>query len=169
MLFEPRTAFVVGLSVVVGLSIPIQAQNSSQEQEQPTTAEASAPVILLEFSASKVPDGDAITAFLDMAADPRVSRLEVSGLFGSIGTVDGTLVFQSPDAFSRWRENGMEPFFQPVGGMSAVDATLRGFRPALLAKSQPRKGRVRRSREFLLATETRAMIRRVTPTSMPSP
>ncbi|WP_370159307.1 hypothetical protein [Limimaricola soesokkakensis] len=70
-----------------------------------------------------------------MGREKQLSRLEVPDLGAEISRVEGALVFQEFEAFSLWREDKMESFFQPVGGVSDLKMSLRIFRPDLLAQS----------------------------------
>lgn len=86
-------------------------------------------------------EGDPVSATLEMAEEPRVSRLEVSDISSGAARVEGALVFEGLESFSLWRESELERFLQPIGGEAVSDTTLRIFRPELVAKgAQPNSG-----------------------------
>lgn len=93
-------------------------------------------VAVLEFTANDVNmERDVVSNVLDIAQEPSLSRLEISNLTAETSRVVGALVFDEIEAFSVWRKEKMESFFQPIGEMTELDTTLRIFRPELLAQS----------------------------------
>lgn len=132
MPFASKTVLTSGLALVMSSSSLWAQQDAAPSA--PTAA--SEVVIVLEFT---VPDvemaGDVVPDLLKMSQEKQLSRLEVSDLGAEIIGVEGALVFQEFEAFSLWREDRMESFFQPVGGMNDLEMSLRIFRPELLAQS----------------------------------
>ncbi|MEP0316306.1 hypothetical protein [Hyphomonas sp.] len=127
-----KTILAGGLALVVSASALSAQQDTAQDE--PTAA--SETVLVLEFSAMDVSlAGDAMPQLLEMGRETQLSRLEVPDLVADASRVEGALVFQDFETFSLWREDRMEGFFQPVGGMSDLNMSLRVFRPELLAQS----------------------------------
>jgi hypothetical protein len=130
-----RMAAAIALSMAA--SFPAMAQES--EPGRPASG-PDAPVVVFEFTATDVAaEGDLIASVLEMAAAPQVSRLVASDPSADAARVEGALVFDGLDAFSRWRETEMDAFLQPVGGMAGLETTVRVFRAGLLAKGYPRE------------------------------
>ncbi|SFP47660.1 hypothetical protein [Tranquillimonas alkanivorans] len=115
---------------------PLAAQDQAG---QDAPAPSSDTVVVFEFTATDVQaEGDLTARILGMAEAPQVARVVTSGPPSDGATrVEGALVFDGLDAFSTWRESEMEPFFQPVGGTSGLDTTLRIFRADLVAAGNP--------------------------------
>ncbi|WP_334061063.1 hypothetical protein [Limimaricola cinnabarinus] len=127
-----KTVLTGGLALVASASSLWAQQDATQNE--PTAAWET--VIVLEFSATEVKmAGDAVPNLLEMGKETQLSRLEVPDLGAEVSRVEGALVFQDFGTFSLWREDRMEGFFQPVGGMNDLDMSLRIFRPDLLAQS----------------------------------
>lgn len=127
----------VAIGLTLALSFPIEAQETGQED---TDAPSSVPVIVFEVSVPRaVADGSLLAVILDMAEAPQLSRVQVSDLFADASGVDATLVFEGLETFSLWRENEMEPFLRPLGGMAGANVTLRIFRSDLLATGHPQQ------------------------------
>jgi len=132
MLDASKTVLTAGLALVASASSLWAQQNATQNE--PTAAWET--VVVLEFFAPDVQmAGDAVSDLLEMGREEQLSRLEVPDLGAEVSRVEGALVFQEFEAFSLWREDRMEGFFQPVGGMNDLDVSLRIFRPDLLAQS----------------------------------
>ena len=72
---------------------------------------------------------------LKMAQEPFVARIDVPS--GSEGSLMGTLVFDDPEAFTAFREGGMNAFFEPLGDPSTVQMDLTVFRPDLVREGDP--------------------------------
>lgn len=128
-----KTVLIAGLALVASTSSLWAQQDAAQDE--PTAAWET--VLVLEFSAMDVNMGrNAVSNLLEMGQEKQLSRLEVPGLSAEVSRVEGALVFQDFETFSLWREDRMEGFFQPVGGMNDLDMSLRVFRPELLAQSK---------------------------------
>lgn len=127
-----KTVLTAGLALVASTS-SLWAQQDAAQGESTAAWET---VLVLEFSATDVTmAGDVVPDLLEMGQEKQLSRLDVADLGAEISRVEGALVFQEFEAFSLWREDKMESFFQPVGGVSDLKMSLRIFRPELLAQS----------------------------------
>ncbi|PHP28654.1 hypothetical protein [Limimaricola cinnabarinus] len=127
-----KIVLTAGLALVMS-SPSLWAQQGAAKGEAKAVSET---VLLLEFTASDVKmAGDVVPNLLGMGQEKQLSRLEVSNLDAEISYIEGALVFQEFKTFSVWREDRMESFFQPIGGVNDLEMTLRIFRPELLAQS----------------------------------
>ena len=127
-----KIVLTAGLALMMSASSLLAQQDAAQGEATPV----SKTVLVLEFTASDVKmAGDVVPNLLEMGQEKQLSRLEVSDLDAEVSYIEGALVFQEFEAFSLWREDRMESFFQPVGGMEDLEMTLHIFRPELLAQS----------------------------------
>ncbi|MCZ4260608.1 hypothetical protein O4G76_07105 [Limimaricola sp. G21655-S1] len=127
-----KTVLTAGLALVASTSSLWAQQDAAQGE--PTAGWDT--VLVLEFVAPEVRvAGDVVPDLLEMGREKQLSRLEVPDLGAEISRVEGALMFQEFEAFSLWRKDKMESFFQPVGGVNDLDMSLRIFRPELLAQS----------------------------------
>ncbi|CUH40195.1 hypothetical protein JSE7799_02925 [Jannaschia seosinensis] len=126
-----KTTLAAGL-LLSGLSSPIQAQDTAQDE---SSAQSTVPVVVYEFAATEVgAEPNLVAAMLNMAEEPQLSRLEVTDVSADTSGLEGALVFEGLESFSLWREDGMQSFFEQLGGVGSLDTTLRIFRPNLMAK-----------------------------------
>jgi hypothetical protein len=132
---------------VLALSLP--SHSGAQQDRNSPGVDAGATVVVVEFMATDLQiEGGAASAALELAQEPQLADLDISVVAVPDGSgdddqrydLDGALVFPAVEAFETWRDDRMQDYFAPVGGLSRLATSMRVFRPGLVAQAESGMG-----------------------------